>query len=84
MIISGGYLSEVGSLLLCILFFNSPLWKYSIEDIFLPAVRESSWMVALPSLFSKFWVCDTCTFSKQVNSASLENIMVHFPNSCGR
>ena len=64
--------------------FNSPLWKYSTEDIFPPAVRECLWMDALPSLFSEFWVCDTCTFSKQINSASLENIIVHFLNSCGR
>lgn len=52
-------------------FFSLPLW-------------DCLWMDGLASLFSKFWDCQTCTFSKQINSASVENIMVHFPNSCGR
>lgn len=84
-IIKGGYLSEVGSLLYVFWFFISPLCKYNIEDLRPPLpMRACLWMDALPSLFSKFCVCDTRTFSKQINSASSENIMVHFLNSCGR
>lgn len=84
MIIKGGYLSEVGSLLSAFCFLTH-LCGNAVLKISPPGpVRECLWMDALPSFFSKFWVCDTCTFSKQIYSAYSENIMVHFLNSCGR
>ena len=84
MVIKGGCLSEISLLYAFCVLTSSPLWKYSIEDIPPLPVSECLWMNALPSLFSKFWVCDMCTFSKQINSAFLESTMVHFLNSCGR
>lgn len=53
-------------------FTHSPLRKYNFKAVFSPLVRGFSWMDALPSLFSDLGVGDTCSFSKQINSASLE------------
>lgn len=85
MMVEGGFLSELGSWIYAVRLTR--LWKYSMKNSFfffsLP-LWDCLWMDGLASLFSKFWDCQTCTFSKQINSASVENIMVHFPNSCGR